>query len=185
MTAAATTPMRILVVDDEADVRQAYRQVFAGARLGAGRAERMELHAQLFSTAPATSPLAARQDAAEFDVCYCDGASSAVDAILRRARARRSVRGGVPGHAHAARARTACGPRHASASSTRRIEIVICTAFSDVDPATSASLVPPEDKLSYLQKPFHPHEMRQMAIALRSKWRAERRIVSASPTSTR
>ena len=37
--------------------------------------------------------------------------------------------------------------------------------------------VPPEDKLSYLQKPFHPHEMRQMTIALGSKWRAERRIV--------
>jgi len=37
--------------------------------------------------------------------------------------------------------------------------------------------VPPEDKLSYLQKPFHPHEVRQMTIALGSKWRAERRIV--------
>ena len=37
--------------------------------------------------------------------------------------------------------------------------------------------MPPEDKLSYLQKPFHPHEVRQMTIALASKWRAERRIV--------
>ncbi len=37
--------------------------------------------------------------------------------------------------------------------------------------------MPPEDKLSYLQKPFHPHEVRQMSIALASKWRAERRIV--------
>ena len=37
--------------------------------------------------------------------------------------------------------------------------------------------MPPEEKLSYLQKPFHPHEVRQATIALASKWRAERRIV--------
>src|SRR5256885_13600606 len=57
------------------------------------------------------------------------------------------------------------------------VEIVICTAYSDADPSDIGGLVPPEDKLSYLQKPFHPHEVRQMTIALGSKWRAERRIV--------
>ena len=57
------------------------------------------------------------------------------------------------------------------------VEIVICTAYSDVDPCEIGGLVPPEDKLSYLQKPFHPHEIRQLTIALSSKWRAERRIV--------
>ena len=39
-----------------------------------------------------------------------------------------------------------------------------------------SGIVPPEEKLSYLQKPFHPHEVRQAAIALASKWSAERRI---------
>src|SRR3984885_2292994 len=57
------------------------------------------------------------------------------------------------------------------------VEIVICTAYSDTDPSEVASIVPPEEKLSYLQKPFHPHEVRQTTIALGSKWRAERRIV--------
>ena len=57
------------------------------------------------------------------------------------------------------------------------IEIVLCTAYSDVDPAEMGSIVPPEEKLSYLQKPFHPHEIRQMTISLASKWRAEHRIV--------
>ncbi len=56
------------------------------------------------------------------------------------------------------------------------IEIVICTAYSDVDPANIGGQVPPQDKISFLQKPFHPHEVRQMAIALHSKWRAERHI---------
>src|SRR5258707_4649239 len=57
------------------------------------------------------------------------------------------------------------------------IEIVMCTAYSDVDPAEIGGIVPPEEKLSYLQKPFHPHEIRQMSISLASKWRAEHRIV--------
>ena len=54
---------------------------------------------------------------------------------------------------------------------------MLCTAYSDVDPAEIGGLVPPEEKLSYLQKPFHPHEIRQMTISLASKWRAEHRIV--------
>jgi len=57
------------------------------------------------------------------------------------------------------------------------VEIVICTAYSDVDPCEIGGIVPPEEKLSYLQKPFHPHEIRQMTIALASKWRAERTVV--------
>ncbi|MGA2862570.1 MAG: EAL domain-containing protein [Steroidobacteraceae bacterium] len=57
------------------------------------------------------------------------------------------------------------------------IEIVICTAYSDVDPCEIGGIVPPEEKLSYLQKPFHPHEVRQTTIALASKWRAERTVV--------
>jgi diguanylate cyclase (GGDEF)-like protein len=57
------------------------------------------------------------------------------------------------------------------------IEIVICTAYSDVDPCEIGGIVPPEEKLSYLQKPFHPHEVRQLTIALASKWRAERTVV--------
>ena len=57
------------------------------------------------------------------------------------------------------------------------VEIVICTAYSDIDPRDIGGMVPPEEKLSYLQKPFHPHEIRQMTISLASKWRSEHRIV--------
>jgi hypothetical protein len=53
----------------------------------------------------------------------------------------------------------------------------MCTAYSDVDPRDFGGMVPPEEKLSYLQKPFHPHEIRQMTISLASKWRSEHRIV--------
>ncbi len=54
------------------------------------------------------------------------------------------------------------------------VQIVVVTAFTDVDPATIASRVPPADKLLYIQKPFHPQEIRQFATSLCAKWRAER-----------
>ena len=38
----------------------------------------------------------------------------------------------------------------------QQVEIVICTAYSDVDPLEIGRRVPPADKLFYLQKPFHP-----------------------------
>ncbi len=56
------------------------------------------------------------------------------------------------------------------------IEIVIVTGFSDKTPREIALRVPPTDKLLYLQKPFHPHEIQQMAAALNSKWHAERKL---------
>ncbi len=54
------------------------------------------------------------------------------------------------------------------------IQIVMVTAFSDIDPSHIASRVPPADKLLYIQKPFHPQEIRQFAASLVAKWRAER-----------
>ena len=54
------------------------------------------------------------------------------------------------------------------------IQIVMVTAFSDLDPAAIAARVPPADKLLYIQKPFHPQEIYQFASSLCAKWRAER-----------
>ena len=54
------------------------------------------------------------------------------------------------------------------------VQIVVVTAFTDVDPATIARRVPPADKLLYIQKPFHPQEILQFATSLSAKWRAER-----------
>lgn len=54
------------------------------------------------------------------------------------------------------------------------LQIVMVTAFSDLDPATIAARVPPADRLLYIQKPFHPQEIYQCASSLGAKWRAER-----------
>lgn len=57
------------------------------------------------------------------------------------------------------------------------IQIVIVTAYSDVDPLEISRRVPPTDKLLYIQKPVHPQEIRQLALALGAKWFAERQLL--------
>ena len=56
------------------------------------------------------------------------------------------------------------------------IDIVIVTAYSDADPEDLSARIPPAEKLFYLQKPFHAHEVRQLAVALGRKARAEAQI---------
>ncbi|MDM8541112.1 response regulator [Desulfococcaceae bacterium HSG9] len=58
------------------------------------------------------------------------------------------------------------------------IEFVIVTAYSDVHPMDISERIPPEDKLLYVQKPFHPQEIYQFASALSSKWMADRELRS-------
>ncbi len=136
-----------------------------------------ELRSRLFKKNP-TEALRARAAAraGSFEPVFCDSAQAAVRPV-KEALARNE-----PFAVVFLDMRMPPGPDGVWAATQIReldpaVEIVICTAYSDADPGEIGGLVPPEDKLSYLQKPFHPHEIRQMTIALSSKWRAERRIV--------
>jgi len=171
------TPIRVLVVDDEAEVRDAYRQILRESEVTQELAGFHELRSRLFhkgvTAGPAGKP---GRRTTTFDVVFCEQAETAVAAV-REALAHEHPFAVVfldvrlpPGHdgVWAASQIRELDPE---------VEIVICTAYSDTDPCDIGGLAPPEDKLSYLQKPFHPHEVRQMTVALGSKWRAERRIV--------
>jgi diguanylate cyclase (GGDEF)-like protein len=172
------TPIRVLVADDEADVRDAYRQVLLESDVSKDLAAFRKLRARLFNKADGTGeaePVAAGTVPA-FDPVFCSDAESAVEAVRAGAAA------GQPFAVVFLDMRMPPGKDGVWAAKCIRdidpaVEIVICTAYSDTDPGTIGGLVPPEDKLSYLQKPFHPHEIRQMTISLGSKWRAEHRIV--------
>jgi PAS domain S-box-containing protein len=56
------------------------------------------------------------------------------------------------------------------------VQLVLVTAYSDVDPSEIARRIQPPDKLLYLKKPFHAEEIRQLALSLGTKWRAERQL---------
>jgi len=168
------SPIRVLVVDDEPTVIDAYRQIFTGPDEDAAAARR-NLGAKLFGGGQAAPRLRSASTTFSFDAVFCKGAEAAVAAV------RESIQADRPFAVAFLDMRMSPGPDGVWAAAHIReldpaLEIAICTAYSDVDPGDIGGRVPPEDKLSYLQKPFHPHEVRQMAIALASKWRAERRV---------
>src|SRR5579863_4353397 len=171
------SPIRVLVVDDEPEVRDAYRQILASSEVSQEMTGFNELRSRLFRKDPAPAQRArAAARVSNFEVVFCDQAQEAVTAV-KQALAREQ-----PFAVVFLDMRMPPGKDGVWAATHIReldpaVEIVICTAYSDTDPCEIGSYAPPEDKLSYLQKPFHPHEVRQMTIALASTWRAERRIV--------
>jgi diguanylate cyclase len=166
-------PIRVLVADDEEPVLDAYRAVFSDNRPTASASALNDLKAKLFS-GPASEKI--ESDAELFDVHYCRDAEQAVQAV------RRAVADGAPFAVAFLDMRMPPGEDGVWAATHIRecdpeVDIVIATAFSDTDPRQIAVKVPPEEKLFYVQKPFHPHEIRQMALALgRSKWSVENRF---------
>ena len=169
-------PIRVLVVDDEACVRDAYRQILRSAEVDEDDGKLSDLHARLFGETDWNPSAAAAAKGPTFEVVYCNQAEAGIAAVEQ------SLAEDQPFAVIFLDMRMPPGKDGVWAATRIReldpdVEIVICTAYADVDPTEIGGIVPPEEKLSYLQKPFHPHEVRQMAIALASKWRAERRIV--------
>ena len=175
MTELNQSAIRVLVVDDEAEVRDAYRQILLESEVSREMAGFHALRSRLFRKQDGTSPRR-RTHSVGFEAVFCDQADAAVAAV------REALAQERPFSVVFLDMRMPPGADGVWAATRIReldpaVEIVICTAYSDTDPCEMGGIVPPEDKLSYLQKPFHPHEVRQMTIALASKWRAERRIV--------
>ncbi len=171
------TPIRVLVVDDEPEVRDAYRQILASSEVSQEMTGFNELRSRLFRKEPAPAQRArAAARVSNFEAVFCEQAEEAVAAV-KQALARDQAFAVVFLDVRMPPGRDGVWAATQIRQLDPAVEIVICTAYSDTDPCEIGSYVPPEDKLSYLQKPFHPHEVRQMSIALASKWRAERRIV--------
>ena len=169
--------IRVLIADDEAEVRHAYRDILSDADMSGETAVFRNLRERLF-TKPAAEQVVRKLSSPNtiFAPVFCEGAEAAVAAV------RDAVAAEEPFAVAFLDMRMPPGPDGVWAAARIReldpaIEIVLCTAYSDVDPAEMGAIVPPEEKLSYLQKPFHPHEIRQMTISLASKWRSEHRIV--------
>jgi len=182
---AATHSIRVLVVDDEQPVLDAYRQVLGASAPTADRAALDQLRSRLFMAGGDPALMAKIPPPHQpFETVFCNGAEAAVVAV-REANATGR---------HFAVAfidmRMPPGPDGAWAAQKIReidpqIEIVICTAYSDVDPAEIGRRVPPADKLFYLQKPFHPHEVRQLALALGEKRSSsDQRLAEMSETDS-
>jgi len=161
-------PIRILVVDDDPAVLDAYRRVLIPVPQTTVRAAIDDLRTRLFLAAGASALPPPSRETLACDAVFCKSAEAAV------AEVRAACAAEQPFAMVFLDMRMPPGPDGAWAAERIReidaeLEIVICTAFSDVDPAEIGRRVPPADQLFYLQKPFHPHEIRQLATALSEK----------------
>jgi diguanylate cyclase (GGDEF)-like protein len=165
-------PIRVLVADDEASVIEAYRHILDCAEDSdeSGPQALDSLRYKLFGSErahPASHP-----SPHVFDVTFAQGAQEAVAAVRKAAERNRPFRVAFLDM------RMPPGPDGAWAAAQirsidPRLDIVIASAYSDIDPRDMALRVPPSHKIFYLQKPFHPFEVRQLAIALGQKSQAE------------
>lgn len=163
---------RILVVDDERAVREAYQSILEGDPQEADSSMLHGLEAELFGNVQRSGPPASE---VSFEATYCSGANEAVDAVKAAA---------AENSAFAVAfldVRMPPGPDGVwAAEQIREItpdtDIVIVTAYSDSDPREIYARVPPPQRLFFVQKPFHEHEIRQIATALTQKWVAEQKI---------
>ncbi len=161
--------IRVLVADDEPKVLEAYRSVLNTDKPAASEAV-IDLRAKLFGgekSTPDSSPV--------FDLVLTPGAEAAVAAVQD------SLEQNNPFALAFLDMRMPPGPDGAWAAAQiraldSRIDLVIASAYSDIEPGELAKRVPPIEKLFYVQKPFHPHEIRQLAVALGLKQRAEAKI---------
>lgn len=165
-------PINILVADDEPAILDAYRLVLEG-REPANDLRINNLRMKLFGRNGALPTIV---DEPRFEIVYTGNAEAAVQAV------RESHGLGNRFAVAFLDMRMPPGPDGAWAAAEiraldDRIDIVISTAYSDIDPSELSQRVPPAAKMFYIQKPFHSHEVRQLAIALGQKWCAENRIL--------
>ena len=162
-------PIRVLVVDDEPAVLDAYRQVLgkAAAAVPTGR-QWMNWGPDSSSPAPVhrLPPVPCRRGTS-LNPCSATArrppSPQCARPVARVVRRRR-----LPRHAHATRSGRNLGggkdSRDRPAGRNRHLHCLFGRRSLEI-----SRRVPPEDKLFYLQKPFHPHEVRQMALALGGK----------------
>ncbi len=171
MDTNAKQAIRVLVVDDEPDVLNAYRRVL-GVDVTAVSPVVNDLKTKLFGN-PGTA--VASVDKPVFELVCANDAKAGVQAVRESLEQDRRFSSAfidmrMPPGASGDWAATEIR------SLDPRVNIVIATAYSDMHPQKLARLVPPAGNLFYIQKPFHPYEVRQLALALGQKWQAEGEI---------
>jgi diguanylate cyclase len=125
-------PIRVLVVDDEAEVREAYRQILCDSETNLEMTGFHELRSRLFKKGASESGRA-RARMTSFEAVFCEQAAQAVAAV------KDGLARNEPFALVFLDMRMPPGPDGVWAATQIReldpaVEIVICTAYSDADP---------------------------------------------------
>ncbi len=169
MLLGKNAPLRVLAVDDEADIRALYRSVLDAPPAPDARSARQSLEKRLFG-AIADQPAGTR-----FELTTCGNAQLAMEAL------KQSYVEDRPFAVAFLDVRMPPGMDGVQLAQWIRekdtdIELVLVTGFEDYGPQEIISRLPPPDKLLYLHKPFHKSEILQFATSLCAKWQATQQL---------
>ncbi len=159
-------PIQVLVVDDDEAILDLYCRILMDTVPPERNTERA-LRNQLFGDSAHAVP----PPYSLFNVLYRRNAEQAVAAVVE------ALAGGRPFSVVFLDLQMPPGPDGAWAAARIReidpnVNIVIVTA-ADADRRQITAQVPPEEKIFYVRKPFHPHEIRQLALALGRRWEVD------------
>lgn len=164
---ATTLRYRILAMDDEAAVLGLYREILSPPE---------DPEEQLDHEARRDGP-----PAPSFELSLCDRGEQAVEEV------RAAAAEGRPFSVALLDVRMSSGPDGLWTAERIReldpdIEIVVVSAYSDVDTRELNRRVTPPEKLLYIQKPLHPEELRQLAKSLCAKWKTAGELTALNAT---
>ncbi|MBW2480966.1 MAG: diguanylate cyclase [Deltaproteobacteria bacterium] len=171
MKSDANDPIKVLAVDDEEMIRELYDQILSNQFSQSSDPSRTGVSGNEAAAANNGNP-AGCLPPPQYDLTLCSQGEDALEAVRQDenefAMAFIDVRmpPGRDGIWTAENIRTV----------SPATQIVIVTGYSDIDPAEIEKRVPPPDRLLYLQKPFHPFEIRQFASTLAARWQAEKKM---------
>jgi len=165
----ATEPVRILIVDDEMPVRDAYQRILSKAHDSDLDHELAAMETELFGDSERI------EAASGFDLTLCKQGDEAVEVV------KASLERGEPFAVGFLDVRMPPGPDGVQTGEWIReldpnIQLVFVTGYSDYEPSEITHRIQPTDQLFYVQKPLRPQELRQFAVALCSRWMAERHL---------
>src|SRR5262249_58311175 len=147
--------IRVLVVDDEPEIRDAYKQILCDTEVNLEMTGFHELRSRLFRKNPIEALRQSATRATSFETVFCQQASEAVSAV------KEALASNEPFAVAFIDMRMPPGQDGVWAATQIReldpaLEIVICTAYSDADPGEIGGDGPPPSKPSPPPKPVPP-----------------------------
>ncbi len=171
----STNWYRILIVEDDPNIQDAYRRILCRHETGINSLPKTKESTAILSLDNMEIPLSNPEELHKFDIVICNQEKDALAALQQAQQDNYPFAAVFLGIQSLADKN-----KHWTAEQIRNndpdIEIILVTEFSDVNPGEIARQIGPAHKILYLQKPFAAIALYQCAVTLTAKWNLEREL---------